>query len=232
MRRAVFIFLLFFLGNSGLGASVSSNLVRWLAAFDSIVFSPMYEINVMPLALADFYKPHVRAGFGYSYGKTGFLTEIGLGSNIFKKDEEYGFWEVRLQYRYLMPEGKKSVFYLATEVFINQALYVYDGGFVYGDYEIRADNIHKSKLKYGFNIIYGNKALTFKRVSFDTYIGVGYSLLRIKILSYANARTYEWTTREYIAERGAGLYGSPNFVFGFRINYLLAPGQYSNYYSP
>ncbi len=189
--------------------------------------SKNYEFSIMPLSLIDFFKPHFRVGFEYSQKHSGYLVELGLGSDIYNQRNEFGMYEIRLQARHYIPSSVISDFYFGLEAFANNATYIYDGGFLLKDYYVRADNIHKQKFKAGLNIIVGQKIYAFRRVSFDIYTGIGYSLLRMKILSFNNANAYLHYFNDFEFPREPGLYGLINFAFGIRVNYLLKSVEFA-----
>ncbi len=180
-----------------------------------------YELNIMPLSVFDVIKPHLRLGFEYDTKKAGILTELELGDDnlISKQWKDYGMAGFRVQPRFLYPTRQGNLNYVGLEFFANTAQYVYDGGFNIQSYEVRADEIHKVKTKYGVDVILGKKIFVSDRWSLDIYIGSGYAWKRLSFPLYTAARAYfsPGQNLTYLPGRYRGV----NFVCGFRLNWLL-----------
>jgi len=107
--------------------------------------------------------------FGYGNSDISYLGYQDRAENNYK------LWEARIGLRRITQERKKSIQYVAPELFyidhsdiINDAIFFPEGGT-----PSRFDQANFNRKKYGINIKYGMILNSKKRISFDFYTGVG-----------------------------------------------------------
>jgi len=141
-----------------------------------------FDIHIMPLTLLD-YTPRLRLGFEYINNRIGHDIEIGVGYSYFPNwglrnsvwDKSYKFFEIRYETKYYLSSFKNRA-YLSSEFFYINLMSDLKNNYYYLNKSQKAysyDSALFTKIKYGFHLKFGFRALYFDKMSIDFYSGLG-----------------------------------------------------------
>lgn len=151
-------------------------------------------VKIMPLSMVDF-TPRLRLGLEFtSSSKLGYCIDLGIGNNFInhyrlsdtKWGQNYRFYEIRPEVKYLFISRKRFYLYSAAELFF---ISMYDH--LESDYyrtkhtsiQISFDKATFHKEKYGMHLKGGINLIAADRFNFDFYAGLG---LAKRVISYTN----------------------------------------------
>lgn len=191
--------------------------------------------KVMPFSMID-YTPRLRLGLEYkSNKKLGYSIDFGIGNNFLNQwrlngmiwGQEYSFFEIRPEVKYLFKNSQNYYFYGAMEFF-----YIDMKDFLEsGHYEKENSNVETTyesatfnKQKYGLHLKGGMNIIVSNRLNFDFYGGFGFAKRTISYTDVVNPVDgtepifVEWIPQPYLFEGESIIF---HMTLGVKIGYTF-----------
>jgi len=193
------------------------------------------RFKITPVTMID-YTPRLRFGFEFlSKNKLGYSIDFGIGNeflNGWRLDgvtfgNDYSFFELRPEIKYLVKRKKRITFYFATELFylrmqdlILNRSYQKENS----NNEITYESARFSKQKTGLHLKAGFDIIVFKRFDIDFYAGVGGAIRKINYTDVINPIEGDGPIDVDIFNSSFLYEGESNILhmtLGFKIGYTL-----------
>lgn len=197
-----------------------------------------FIIKVMPLSIIDF-TPRYRLGVEYvTDGRMAYGVDFGVGNSTINPmsswrfggdfwKENYEFFEVRPEIKFLFKNRKSHYFYSSVEFFYMQMeSLLRDGHYEKenSNVEINFDKAIIHKQKYGMHLKVGINLIAFRHINFDFYGGVGFAVRTYNYTDIENPVVgtesifVEWMPQSFLFE---GTSVIPHLALGFKLGYTF-----------
>lgn len=193
------------------------------------------RVEVSPLTMI-YYTPRFRFGFEFlSNNKLGYSINFGIGNSSLNKarldglifGNDYSFFEIRPEIKYVLIKNEDNSFYCATELFYIKMRDQFKSGHYQkkDSYnEIVYDSAIFNKQKTGVHFKAGIGINIFKRLDFDLYGGVGIAERKIDYSDIVNPIEgerpifVEWIPQPDLFEGKSVIF---QLTMGYKIVYTL-----------
>jgi len=192
-------------------------------------------IKVMPLSMID-YTPRLRFGLEYiSNKKLGYSIDFGIGNKFLNQwrldgmiwGQDYSFYEIRPEIKYLFVNNKNYYFYSALELFYLNMKDILESGHYKkenSNVETTYESARFNKQKYGVHLKGGINLIISERLNFDFYGGFGFAKRTISYTDVLNpvdgteSIFVEWAPKNYLFEGESIIF---HMTLGVKIGYTF-----------
>lgn len=192
-------------------------------------------VKINPLPMID-HNPRLRVGMEYiSDKKLGYSIDFGMGNNFLNHwrlnglvwGQDYSFFEVRPEIKYLFKNTQKSYTYAALEFFfINMRDVLESGSYQKANSRIETtfDRATFNKEKYGLHLKGDINYIVSNRLNIDLYGGIGFAK---RDFSYTNVVNpvdrpttifVEWIPKDYLFAGESTFFHT---TLGMKIGYTI-----------